>query len=158
MRFLTKTGWVLGILVFVAPLAAPKAATEVEPGSIVIVFRDGRQQSFRLADIARIEFSSPAGKASAGQARFLGEWKVGDGAGGKFLITLKPDGVARKSLGSVGGTWTVVNGEAQIAWDDGWHDVIRKAGSKYEKAAYSPGSSLSGQPDNVAEAVYTEAH
>ena len=83
---------------------------------------------------------------------------MGDGAGGKFLITLKPDGVARKSLGSVGGTWTVVNGEAQIAWDDGWHDVIRKAGSKYEKAAYSPGSSLSGTSDNVTEAVYPEAH
>ena len=158
MRFVTKTGWVLGILVFVAPLAAPKAATEVEPGSIVIVFRDGRQQSFRLADIARIEFSFPAGKASAGQARFLGEWKVGDGAGGTFFITLKPDGVARKTLGSEGGTWTVVNGEAHIAWDDGWRDIIRKVGSRYEKAAYSPGSSLSGTPNNVAESVYTEAH
>jgi hypothetical protein len=158
MRYVTKTVWILGMLVFVAPLAAPKAATEVEPGSIVIVFKDGRQQSFRLADIARIEFSSPAEKASIGQARFLGEWKVGDGAGGTFFITLKPDGVARKTLHSEGGTWTVVNGEAHIAWDDGWHDVIRKVGSRYEKAAYSPGSSLSGSPNNVAEAVYTEAH
>ena len=158
MRYVTKTVWILGMLVFVAPLAAPKAATEVEPGSIVIVFRDGRQQSFRLADIARIEFNSPAEKASAGQARFLGEWKVGNGAGGTFLITLKPDGVARKTLHSEGGTWTVVNGEAHIAWDDGWHDIIRKVGSRYEKAAYSPGSSLSGPPNNVAEAVYTEAH
>ena len=158
MRYVTKTVWILGMLVFVAPLAAPKAATEVEPGSIVIVFRDGRQQSFRLADIARIEFNSPAEKASAGQARFLGEWKVGSGTGGTFLITLKPDGVARKTLHSEGGTWTVVNGEAHIAWDDGWHDVIRKVGSRYEKAAYSPGSSLSGSPNNVAEAVYTEAH
>jgi len=130
MRFMTKTGWILGMLVFVTPGAAPKAATEVEPGSIVIVFRDGRQQSFRLADIARIEFSSPAGKASADQARFLGEWKVGDGTGGTFLITLKPDGVARKTLGSERGTWT----------------------------AYSPGSSVSGSPANVAEAVYIEAH
>ena len=158
MRFMTKTGWILGILVFVTPWAAPKAATEVEPGSIVIVFRDGRQQSFRLADIARIEFSSPAGKASADQARFLGEWKVGDGTGGTFLITLKPDGVARKTLGSERGMWTVVNDEAHIAWDDGWHDIIRKVGSKYEKAAYSPGSSVSGSPANVAEAVYIEAH
>jgi hypothetical protein len=158
MSYVTKTVWILGMLVFVAPLAAPKAATQVEPGSIVIVFRDGRQQSFRLADIARIEFNSPAEKASAGQARFLGEWKVGDGAGGTFFITLKPDGVARKSLHSVGGTWTVVNGEAHIAWDDGWNDIIRKVGGRYEKAAYSPGSSLSGSPNNVTEAVYTEAH
>ncbi len=158
MRFVTKTSWILGILLFAAPLAAPRAATEVEPGSIVIVFKDGRQQSFRLADIARIEFSSPAERASAGQARFLGEWKVGDGTGGTFFITLKPDGVARKTLGSVGGTWSVVNGEAQIAWEDGWHDIIRKVGSKYEKAAYSPSTSLSTPPSNVAEAVYTEPH
>jgi hypothetical protein len=158
MRTVTKTGWILGILVFVAPLAAPKAATEVEPGSIVIVFKDGRQQSFRLADIARIEFGSPAVKASAGQARFLGEWKVGDGAGGTFVITLKPEGVAHKTTGSEGGMWTIQNGEPHIAWDDGWHDVIRKVGNKYEKAAYSPGSSLSGPPSNVADAVYIEAH
>jgi hypothetical protein len=158
MRYVTKTIWILGMLVFVAPLAAPKAATEAESGSIVIVFRDGRQQSFRLADIARIEFNPPAEKASAGQARFLGEWKVGNGAGGTFFITLKPEGVARKTSGSENGKWTVVNGEAHIAWDDGWQDIIRKVGGRYEKVAYSPGSSLSGPPNNVAEAVYTEAH
>jgi hypothetical protein len=158
MRFVTKTGWILAILVFVAPLAAPKAATDAESGSIVIVFRDGRQQSFRLADIARIEFNSPEEKASAGQARFLGQWRVGNGVGGTFLITLKPDGVASKTLGSKSGMWTVMNGEVRIAWDDGWHDFIRKVNGKYEKAAYSPGSSLSGAPSNVAEAVYIEAH
>jgi hypothetical protein len=158
MRYVTKTVWILGMLVFVAPLAAPKAATEAESGSIVIVFKDGRQQSFRLADIARIEFNSPVEKASPGRARFLGEWKCGNGAGGTFFITLEPDGVARKTLGSEAGKWTVVNGEAHIAWDDGWHDIIRKVGARYEKVAYSPGSSLSGPPDNVAEAVYTEAH
>jgi hypothetical protein len=158
MRYVTKTVWILGMLLLVAPLAAPKAATEVEPGSIVIVFRDGRQQSFRLADIARIEVNPRAEKASVGQAHFLGEWKAGDGAGGTFVITLEPDGVARKTLGSEAGTWTVVNGEAHIAWKDGWHDIIRKVGSRYEKVAYSPGSSLSGPPNNVAEAVYTEAH
>jgi hypothetical protein len=159
MRFVTKTGWVLGMLLIAAPLAAPKAATDVEPGSIVIVFKDGRQQSFRLADIARIEFTSvSAGKVSVSQGRFLGQWKVGDGKGGTFRITLKPDGVARKTLGSGSGMWTVVNGEARIAWDDGWRDVIRKNGSRYEKAAYSPGSSLSGVPAHVVEAVYIEAH
>jgi hypothetical protein len=157
MRIVTKTVWILATLVFVAPLAAAKTATEVEPGSILIVFKDGRQQSFRLADIARIEFNSPAQKASAGRARFLGQWKVGDGGGGTFLITLKPDGVAHKTLGSKDGMWTVVNGEVRIAWDDGWHDFIRKVDNRYEKAAYSPGSSLSGPPQNVAEAVYMEA-
>ncbi|MFZ0962346.1 MAG: hypothetical protein WAO35_15725 [Terriglobia bacterium] len=159
MRVLTKIGLVVGILLFTAPLAAPRAATEIEPGSMVIVFRDGRQQSFRMADIARIEFSSiPAERVSASQGHFLGQWRVGDGAGGTFIITLKPDGVAHKTKGSVDGMWTVMNGEARIAWDDGWHDIIRKADGRYEKAAYSPGSDLSGSPSNVAEAVYTEAH
>ncbi len=56
-----------------------------------------------------------------------------------FVITLKPDGVARKTIGPKNsGTWKVVNGEAQVSWDDGWHDVIRKVGNKYEKAAFSP--------------------
>ncbi len=158
MRILTKAVWILGLLLFVAPLATAKAAAEVEPGSIVIVFRDGHQQSFRLAEIARIEFNSLVERASASQAHFLGQWRVGDGMGGTFVITLKPEGVAHKTLGSGGGMWTVVNGEARIAWDDGWHDFIRKNNNKYEKAAYRPGSSLSGPPEHVAEAVYIEAH
>ena len=158
MRFVKNTIWFLGILICAVPLAAPRAATEAEPGSILIVFKDGRQQSFRMAEIARIEFNSPAERASVSQGRFLGQWRVGNGVGGTFLITLKPEGVARKTQGSEDGMWTVMNGEARIAWDDGWHDCIRKVGNKYEKAAYKPGSSLSGAPDNVAEAIYIEAH
>jgi len=158
MRYVTKVGWILGMLLLAAPLGAPKTATEAEPGSFVIVFKDGRQQSFRVADIARIEFNSPAERVSASSARFLGQWKVGNGVGGTFIITLKPDGVARKTLGSEGDMWTVVNGEAHIAWDDGWHDFIRKVDGKYEKAAFRPGADLSGSPDHVAEAAYIEAH
>ena len=64
MRLMTRTGWLLGMLVITAAWAAPKAA-EVEPGSVVIVFKDGHQQSFRMADILRIEFGSPAERPSA---------------------------------------------------------------------------------------------
>ncbi|MFB3922013.1 MAG: hypothetical protein ACE145_09840 [Terriglobia bacterium] len=149
----------------IALAAAPafsqsKAAKDTERGSLVIVFKDGRHESFRLADIVRIEFSpATTGTAVVGRARFLGDWKVGDGMGSTFTITLKPDGVARKTIGSKNtGTWTVVNGEAQVSWDDGWHDVIRKVGTKYEKAAYSPDKNLSDEPSNVAPAEYTEAH
>jgi len=158
MRLMAKAGWVLGILVFAAPCAAPKAPAEADPGSIVIVFKDGRQQTFHLTEISRIEFTAPAERVSAGQARFLGQWKVGDGSGGTFIITLRPNGEAHKTKDSSNGIWTLVNGEPRIAWDDGWHDVIRKNGNHYEKAAYSPGSDLSGSPSNVAEAVYIEAH
>jgi hypothetical protein len=151
------------IFALLASAAALNAAPEEEQSSVVIVFKDGHQQSFHLGEIARIEFGT--GKAAAagagaltGRGRFQGEWKVGDGAGGTFQITLKPDGEARKTLGSSHGTWTAVNGEARISWDDGWHDIIRKAGGKYQKAAFSPGTSLTDEPSNVAEAVYTEPH
>ena len=78
--------------------------------------------------------------------------------GGTFSITLKPEGKAEKTLGSRDGTWTVVNGEARVSWQDGWHDVIRKVGNKYQKAAFGPGSSFDDEPSNVAQAEYTEPH
>jgi len=124
-----------------------------DTGTIVIVLKNGNQQSFNLADVARIEFNQPTNLAAApGRARFYGDWTVGDGTGSTFVITLKPDGSAHKTAGSGSGKWTLVDGAAQIAWDDGWHDVIRREGSKYQKAAYSPGTSLSGKPNNVTDA------
>jgi len=138
----------------------PKPASGDEDRSVVIVFKDGHRQTFRLADIARIEFSAPAPAttSSASRAHFLGVWKVGVGGdnSGTFLITLKRDGVAEKTMGSHNGTWTVINGEARCKWEDGWTDVIRRNGNLWEKAAWSNGRSLDGPPDSVAEAVYTE--
>ena len=128
-----------------------------DQNSIVIVFKDGHQQTISMADVARIEFKTAGGHnpSSAGQGRFLGKWRVGDGVGGHFFITLEPNGVASKTMGAGHGTWTVADGEAHIAWDDGWHDAIRKAGEKYEKAAFSPGTSFTDKPSNVADAVNT---
>jgi len=138
---------------------AGQASTTDDQAKIVIIFKDGHQQSFRVADVARIEFSQSARSIStASSVRFVGRWKVGDGAGGTFYITLKPEGKAEKTLGSRDGTWTVVNSEARVSWQDGWHDVIRKVGSKYQKAAFSPGSSLDDEPSNLAQAEYTEPH
>ena len=155
---------VLGVLAVCGLLTlASGAQTATKPAdnqnSITIIFKDGRQRSFPLADIARIEFSSPATAASAalsGRNRFLGKWRVGDGAGSHFYITLTADGEAKKTLGASHGTWTVVNGEARISWDDGWRDVIRKAGDGFEKAAFEPGKSLTDDPSNVTDAKNTE--
>jgi hypothetical protein len=163
MRMMTKFVSVVGALVLTVPgaLAKPKAPVADDDRTLVIIFKDGHEQTFRLSEIARIEFSSQSSIASvSGRAHFLGVWKVGIGNGnsGTFLIKLKPDGVAEKTLGSSGGKWTVVSGEARCSWDDGWTDVIRKVGGRWEKAAYSPGSSLDGKPAGVAEAVYTEPH
>jgi len=163
MRNLTKGVSVLGMLVLGVPLVTPRPgpAPNGNQDSITIVFKDGHQQSFRLADIARIDFEPSVGSVrAAGRAHFTGEWKVGVGdfTGSTFVITLEPDGQARKTLGSAHGIWTVVGGEAHINWDDGWHDAIRKVGNKYQKVAFSPGSSFSGTPSNVTDAVYTESN
>jgi hypothetical protein len=85
----------------------------------------------------------------------VGKWEVGDGNGGRFYITLDADGSARKTLGSTHGTWTLVDGEARISWDDGWHDAIRRVGTRHEKVAHEPGKSFNDDPTNVAPAVNT---
>ena len=148
-------------LILATPAArpTPKPAEGDDQGRIVIIFKDGHQQSFRVADVARIEFNqSTRSTSTVSSARFQGRWKVGDGAGGTFYITLKPEGQAEKTLGSPNGTWTVVNGEARVTWQDGWHDAIRKVGNKYQKVAFGPGSSFDAEPSNVAQAEYTEPH
>jgi len=162
MRSLLKILCLIGALPVIVAVASPspKPASGDDGLSVVIIFKDGHRQTFRLADIARIEFSTPTttSTSSAGSAHFLGVWKVGVGGdnSGTFLITLKPNGVAEKTTGSHNGTWKVVNGEARCKWEDGWTDVIRRNGNAWEKAAWSNGRSLDEPPDNVAEAVYTE--
>ena len=129
---------------------------EFKPGPVVI-FKDGHQQS--MTNVARMEFSSQMKDLPFGRNRFVGKWEVGVGAfgAGHFFITLEPNGEARKTLGSSHGTWAVVDGEARINWDDGWHDAIRKVGSKYEKRAYEHGKTFSDEPSNVTDAKNTTA-
>src|SRR5271165_3380009 len=95
---------------------------------------------------------------SRSSASFVGRWEVGTGVGGQtFYITLARGGEATKSQGAPHGTWTMHGDEARISWDDGWHDIIRKAGDHYEKAAYAPGKSFSDPPANVTGATRTES-
>jgi len=156
-RFVSA-GLVLAAVLFGGVI--PTLWSQESAGSIVIVFKDGHRQSIPVAQIARIEFEHAGATVAVGRSRYTGEWKVGVGGGnsGTFEIFLKPDGKAHKDIGGGGdGTWLVVNGEAQIAWDDGWHDVIRKEAGKFVKAAYAPGKSVDdASPDSVASAEYQE--
>ena len=141
--------------------AAP--AHPAAPGAVVIVFKDGHRQAFNLADIARIEFPGGSESAASGNAQwpsrgqFVGRWVVGVGSGGDdtFVITLKEDGNAERSLHNIHGTWSYVNGEARITWDDGAQDAIRKTGTHFEKYAYHAGKSFTDEPDNVTFARNT---
>ncbi len=123
----------------------------------VIVYKDGRQEKLPAAGISRIEFeNSAANDATPARAHYVGKWEVGQGNGSKFFITLEEDGQASKTLGRSHGKWTLVAGEARISWDDGWHDVICKVGSRHEKRAYAPGKSFADEPDNVTAARNTQ--
>lgn len=152
---------VIGFMLFGS--LVPVLWSQGTEGSLVIVLQDGRRQTFQLAEVSRIEFHQPDSAVAAGtpmsRSRFVGRWRVGMGGDdtSTFEITLKQNGKALKSVGDGGGTWTVVNGEARISWDDGWHDVIRKVGGRFRKDAYSPGRSLSEEPTNTAPAEYLEA-
>jgi len=123
----------------------------------VVVYKDGHQEKIATADIARIEFESPEMSAQPSRAHFIGKWEVGEGNGNNFFITLEANGDATKSIGAAHGTWTLVDGEARIAWDDGWHDAIRKVGPKHEKFAFEPGKSFTDSPSNVTDARNTQA-
>jgi hypothetical protein len=124
---------------------------------VVIFFKNGHQRTIAASDIVRIDFDS-TGTVAVSRNHFIGKWEVGEGGGtsSKFFITLEANGEASKTLGASHGTWTVVDGEARISWDDGWHDAIRKVGSKHEKAAYGPGKSFDDKPSNVTEAINTQ--
>lgn len=141
----------------------PPADGKATPAQVVIVFKDGHRQSFNLSDIARIDFSGSSDSSGTttgslpARGQFVGRWVVGVSSDSDetFVITLKDDGNAMRSLHSLHGTWRYVNGEAQITWDDGAKDAIRKVGSKYQKYAYGNDKSFTDTPDNVTPAQNT---
>jgi hypothetical protein len=146
--------------VFVFPIVAHAAEKDKTTGdAIVISFKDGHQQTFSLADVAKIEFKTSPGEAKSASAdtpdrhRFIGKWNVGDGRGGNFEFDLDASGEAHNNVsGGMHGTWAFTNGEAHIAWDNGWHDIIRRVGTKFRKFAFEPGRSLDATPSNEGDA------
>ncbi len=151
--------WPAGILLLTitsfATTGKDKVATDGAT-SMVIIFKDGHQQTFAMSNVARIDFTTSTVTTGALPSHFLGKWEVGDGMGGTFFITLNRNGDAKKSIGATHGRWTIVQDEARITWDDGWKDAIRKAGDGYEKAAFGPGKDFSDSPSNVENAKNTE--
>lgn len=143
------------ILLFALPAVC--TAQNAQGNSVVIVFRDGHRQSFSLQDIERMEFPGPIPAGflqipGPSRARLLGKWEVGEGDGENFFITLRDDGSALRSLGDERGTWQYVNGEAEIRWNDGSDDCIRKVGAWYKKFWYKPEEAFAGTPENVTNA------
>jgi hypothetical protein len=171
------------VLFLAFSIAIPATNASEDHGSFVIVYKDGHRQTLTTTQVERIDLKTPATivykdghreKISAeidhiefadsafaatapSRSHYIGKWEVREEPNGpRFFITLESNGDARKTHGSPHGTWTLVDGEARISWDDGWHDVISKVGSRHEKRAYEPGKSFDDQPSNVTEARNTE--
>ena len=181
MRGLNR--FVIRPILLTLALASSLAFSLDDHDPVVIVYKDGHRQTLAAGEIARIDLKSPAtivykdghreklrgdadriefaeastgGAATPSRSHYIGKWEVGEGNGGHFFITLNADGSAKKTIGSPHGTWSLVDGEARIAWDDGWHDAIRKRGSGHEKVAYEPGKTFEDNPSNVTAARNTE--
>ena len=157
MRNTVKAFWIPVILMLATAGGIVSSASADDHGSMVIIFKDGHRTSIPAADVERIEFENTATASMPGRNHFVGKWQVGDGNHSTFYITLERDGKARKSLGPPHGTWMLVDGEARISWDDGWHDVIRKVGATHEKRAFEPGRLFEDAPSNVTPAKNLEA-
>jgi hypothetical protein len=169
MRLIVSVAGLATMLCLAVPCGFAKTppAPKCGSGKIVIVFKDGHRQSYNLCDIERVEFpaaaavageTAPANSQLPSRGRFLGKWEVGEGNGFSFYITLEENGDAWRSLHHEHGKWAYVDGEAQVTWDDGWKDAIRKAGSNYKKFAYGAGKSFTDTPDNVTNANNTAPH
>jgi len=157
-RLISAFALALAIL-FALPAAFAQNASRAN--TLIIVFKDGHRQSINLDSIERLEFPGavPAGMINVpgpSRGRFLGKWEVGEGNGENFYIVLREDGTATRIMNGIereSGRWNYVDGEAQVTWNDGWHDCIRKVGSEFKKFAYSESKTFSSSdPDNVTNA------
>ena len=183
MRGVIRIVAISGILLLAVLIAVARPGPADDHDAFVIVFKDGHRQSLATAEVDHIDIKAPAAVVykngrrekiareidriefadaahaliTPGRAHYIGKWEVEDGAGKRFFITLESDGDARKTNGSPHGTWSLVDGEARIHWEDGWSDVIAKVGTRHEKRAYEPGRSFDDSPSNVTYARNTEA-
>ncbi|MDG2219937.1 MAG: PQQ-binding-like beta-propeller repeat protein [Rubripirellula sp.] len=85
---------------------------------------------------------------------FIGKWDIGRSKGKPvFVMTLKADYTATKShVPNATGAWKLVDGEARVIWSDGWRDVIRKQGNRYQKIAFRPDTDFGSPPANSESA------
>ena len=148
------------ILISAIPCTFAAPAAKTSSGTMVIVFKDGHKQVVNLADVERVEYplvdvATTSGEAGPSRGRFLGKWEAGDGMGSNFFITLLENGDAERSIGNVHGRWVYAGGEADITWDDGALDALRKVGTKWQKFAYKAGKRFTDAPDNVTNAWNT---
>ncbi len=106
-----------------------------------------------LATLAALLALGMISFASLAAGDFEGVWKVKDGSGHPFDITLSADGAAKANRGpGMVGTWKQEGNSAVVTWNTGWTTKITKKDDHYEHTAYGKGQPLNGPPTNSSDA------
>ncbi len=89
----------------------------------------------------------PAARRPDGKNPWLGTWREGDGFGGFHVVTILPEGVARR--GNVAGRWYLAGEALVMEWPDRWKGVWYFENGRILKKAYFGNKSLSDPPSNT---------
>jgi hypothetical protein len=88
----------------------------------------------------------------------IGHWKVSDGAGQTYYITLKDDRTASSTLPHHGeGTWSVEKINIRIVWQNRWIDYLVVTEGAVTRVGCAPGDNLEDIPENSSAAVRVDS-
>jgi len=120
---------IFSILMFA--LIAPVSAQSVINQSMLLQESERRSKSQKRSD-------------------YVGIYEYRDTQRKPGLITLDMDGTATTNKDKeLVGTWRFKDDRVYIQWDNGWKDIIQKAGPRYRKMSYEPGVSFAEKPSKV---------
>ena len=110
------------------------------------------------------EAPAAAPAAPTDTASFVGHWKVQDGKGRDYFITLAADGTAASKWSAAeeqrrnqSGSWVATEGGVLITWNNGWRDAVVTQESGFLKKAYAPKMKVGEEPANTSPALKVEA-
>lgn len=120
--------------------------------------------SFAVTAVRAEEAAIAAPAVQSDNSAFTGIWKVQDGKGRDFYITLAADGSATSTWTveadkrrNQTGAWKVTDGKVVITWDNGWREVVTTSEGGFAKSAFAPKQKLEDKPANTSPAVKVEA-
>lgn len=120
--------------------------------------------SLTVSAVRAEEAAIAAPAAQSENSAFTGIWKVQDGKGRDFYITLSADGTAASSWIAVEdqrrnqkGTWALTDGKVVITWSNGWRETVVASEGGFLKSAFAPKQAMEDKPANTSPAVKVEA-
>jgi len=93
-----------------------------------------------------------------GREEYIGNWRVADGQGKIFFITLHENGTSTSTWKKGDkGTWKIEQGKAIVTWDSGWTDILYNEEGIFLKTSYPPNAPIQGPGINHSTAKKVEA-